>query len=256
MFKKAVLFLLCLVFFTNVMGVVQIGLGLDLFGSYKQDKIKSLSVNTGFSPSLEILSAQGRHQLGLGMQWKIYRDINMDKIYYDYFDDSPQLSFIPVYITKKYLFDNFNKPRKWGWVCNIGYNSFKYDCKALDLVDLKTTGGLYFGAGIIINLKNSNLQLMYEENRGHVRVSIPGYEQSVRITNRQLNATFNIRFNKKKATSKIEEGMTRSMILKAWGSPDDIYTYSDNGYNYDEWDYKDYIIVIVGDYVKTVKKKG
>lgn len=176
---------------TLCLAVVQIGVGLDFAGDHKMESKwngntseDSWDTSMGIDVSIEYLLQNNNLMYGIGAEYQLQREV-------DFPSGEGKMGFIPVYGVLRYQVPvqaNITPEL----IANVGYNIFTADDDYKGGADL--SGGLYWGIGAGVGIKNLIFQLMYKTNYGSIEQEVFGSTFKGDITNSQINLTAGMRF--------------------------------------------------------------
>lgn len=173
----SLVFALVLVSSSLAMAAGNVKLGYDFSGEVKGSaNIDSeIETDTGMTLGFEYIFAEEQLEYGFGVEYQFERKVK---------DFERKFNFIPVYGVLNYQFpvDGDVKPYV---TARLGYNFLTANDAFKNGRD--TIGGLYYGAGIGVNIRQFIIEALYSENKG----SLDG---GADITNHQISLNVGYKF--------------------------------------------------------------
>lgn len=165
--------------------------GIDFGGKYhynnndKSQKTKKTSGEVGLEYRYEVLPGL---ELGAGTAFQFHKhlkDKDSDR------QNEKNYNSVPIYSTAKYTFDvpTDIKPYIKG---DLGYSINNGKHVLEDGTTYSPKGGLYYAAGIGLNFKNVNVELMYKENKGKYKHEGTKYNADYRRVSLGVGYDFNL----------------------------------------------------------------
>lgn len=196
---------------------VQAVMGMDTSGNHEisvNSDSQDFDVKTGYSPSIEAFAVNGNVLYGVGAEYQLDREIDLEDNYYDKEEGlSPKFGFTPIYALVKLQLP-LAQAFKIEALGHVGYNLFRYnDDYAEDgeysegsyygSVKCKAEGGLYYayGAGVVLGEKIV-VQMLVKTNKASMDVNYEygdssyyeSYKYNMDIVNEQVQFSAGLRF--------------------------------------------------------------